>query len=128
VEGNTEYFIRRAHAEDFEGIMNPVIGLSHFEGTRDTLGMHSHKGISEIFYVFEDSKPYRITDDEGSSHTVAPGSLAWIWAGNGIEHRQGPAVPGRRVEGIQILLAAPPAKRNYAPETMGIGSAEIPLI
>lgn len=128
IEGNQDYFARKAVDADFKGLMDPVLGINHFEARKNVLGKHSHYGLSELFYIFEDSEPYQITGPNNEKATIEPGSLLWVWAARGIEHSEEPVNTGERVEGIQIFLNMPNDKKWYEPMSLSVSTAEIPVI
>lgn len=126
VEGNADFFSRKAKAEDFEGLMDPVIAIHHFETTRNAPGAFAHSGISEIFYIFEDSASYQTIDAKGNNNVVTPGGLLWVQAGRGTEHSEGPVRRGSRVEGIQLFLDL--ANQKSKPGTLSVKSNQVPVI
>lgn len=124
VDGDSNSFARRAVAGDFEGLMDPVLAITHFETTSSVTGGYAQSGVSEIFYVFEDSAPYQATGESGEM-IVTPGSLLWIKSGSKT-HSESREQTGRRVEGIQLFLKS--MHKNHDTTPLAIDRMEIPVI
>lgn len=128
VQGNEEFFARKVRAKDFYGLMDPIIGFDHFELTKDVFGPHPHAGMAALSYVFQDSAPYQSIDSLGNNITVTPGSLLWTWAGSGIVHSEYPMPEGATVEGLQLFVNIPAAKKHLKPQSIFIDQSQIPEI
>lgn len=122
VDGDSNSFARRAVAGDFEGLMDPVLAITHFETTSSVTGGYAQSGVSEIFYVFEDSAPYQAIGESGEM-IVTPGSLLWIKPGRRMESI---GQTGKRVEGIQLILNDKHKNQDTTP--LAIDRMEIPVI
>jgi len=122
VEGDSGFFARRAVAGDFEGLMDPVLAINHFETTSNVTGAYAQDGVSEIFYVFEDSGHYQAMGESGE-RTVTPGSFSWVTPGKYLE---GIEQTGGRVEGIQLFLND--KHKNHDTSLLTIDRDEIPVI
>lgn len=103
VQGDEQFFARKARAKDLDGFMDPLIGFDHFELKHDVFGPHPHAGMSAISYIFEDSAPYQSVDSQGNNVLITPGSLLWTWAGKGVVHSEFPVPDGAKVEGLQTI-------------------------
>lgn len=128
VQGDEQFFARKARAKDFDGLMDPIIGFDHFEFKHDIFGPHPHAGMSAISYVFEDSAPYHSIDSRGNNIVITPGSLLWTYAGKGVVHSEFPVPDGATVEGLQLFINIPANKKQQDPQSIFIDSAEIPEI
>lgn len=126
VEGDFKFFARSAGAGDFEGLMDPLLAINHFETTGNVTSKYASTGISEIFYVFEDSAPYQATDTKGITTTVAPGSVLWVTPGEDKKHSEGPVQTGNRVEGVQLFLNS--SGNNDSAPTFSIDKSQMPLV
>lgn len=127
VEGDSDFFSRKATAQDFEGLMDPVIAIHHFETTRNAPGAYAHSGTSEILYIFENSASYQTIDAKGNNHVVAPGGLLWVQGGRAAGHSEGPVRRGSHVEGIQLFLDMA-ADENNTSGKLSVKSDQIPLV
>lgn len=128
VQGDEQFFARKARSKDFDGLMDPIIGFDHFELKHDIFGPHPHAGMSAISYVFENSAPYHSIDSLGNNVVITPGSLLWTYAGKGVVHSEFPVPDGATVEGLQLFVNIPAAKKQQAPKSVFIDQSQIPEI
>lgn len=128
VQGDEQFFARKARAKDFDGLMDPIIGFDHFELKHDIFGPHPHAGMSAISYVFEDSAPYHSVDSRGNNIVITPGSLLWTYAGKGVVHSEFPVPDGATVEGLQLFVNIPANKKQEDPKSVFIDKSQIPEI
>ncbi|WP_264537510.1 pirin family protein [Flavobacterium sp. N1736] len=128
VQGDEQFFARKARAKDFDGLMDPIIGFDHFELKKDIFGPHPHAGMSAISYVFENSAPYHSIDSRGNNIVITPGSLLWTYAGKGVVHSEFPVPDGATVEGLQLFVNIPAHKKQEDPKSVFIDKAKIPEI
>ncbi|MHC0446404.1 pirin family protein [Flavobacterium sp. 3-218] len=128
VQGDEQFFARKARSNDFDGLMNPIIGFDHFELTHDVYGPQPHAGMSVLHYVFENSAPFQSLDSKGNNTVITPGSLNWSYAGKGIVHSEFPVTEGTNVEGLQLFVNSPAAKKQNDPKSLFIDKAQIPEI
>ena len=128
IKGDEQFFARKARSKDFDGLMDPIIGFDHFELKHDIFGPHPHAGMSAISYVFEDSAPYHSIDSLGNNVVITPGSLLWTYAGKGVVHSEFPVPDGATVEGLQLFVNIPAAKKQQVPKSVFINQSQIPEI
>ncbi|KFF05362.1 pirin family protein [Flavobacterium reichenbachii] len=128
VQGDEQFFARKARGKDFEGLMDPIIGFDHFELKHDIFGPHPHAGMSAISYVFENSAPYHSVDSRGNNIVITPGSLLWTYAGKGVVHSEFPVPDGATVEGLQLFVNIPASKKQEDPKSVFIDKTAIPEI
>ncbi len=128
VQGDEQFFARKARNNDFDGLMDPIIGFDHFELTHDIFGPHPHAGMSAISYVFEKSAPYHSIDSRGNNVIITPGSLLWTYAGKGIVHSEFPVPDGAAVEGLQLFVNIPASQKQQDPKSIFIDKSQIPEI
>ncbi|KUJ62308.1 hypothetical protein AR687_07540 [Flavobacteriaceae bacterium CRH] len=128
VQGDEQFFARKARAKDFDGLMDPIIGFDHFELKHDIFGPHPHAGMSAISYVFENSAPYHSIDSRGNNIVITPGSLLWTYAGKGVVHSEFPVPDGVTVEGLQLFVNIPADKKQQDPKSVFIDKSQIPEI
>lgn len=125
VQGDEQFFARKARSKDFGGLMDPIIGFDHFELKHDIFGPHPHAGMSAISYIFEDSAPYQSVDSRGNNVLITPGSLLWTWAGKGVVHSEFPVPDGANVEGLQLFVNIPEINKQLDPQSIFIDKSEI---
>lgn len=128
VQGDEQFFARKARSNDFDGLMDPIIGFDHFELTHDIFGPHPHAGMSAISYVFEKSASYHSIDSRGNNVIITPGSLLWTYAGKGIVHSEFPVPDGAAVEGLQLFVNIPASQKQQEPKSILIDKSQIPEI
>ena len=128
VQGDEQFFARKARSNDFDGLMNPIIGFDHFELTKDVYGPQPNAGISVINYVFENSAPYHSLDSKGNDTIITPGSVSWSSTGKGIVHSEFPVTEGTAVEGLQLFINTPASKKQDELKRVLIDHSQIPEI
>lgn len=128
VQGDEQFFARKARSNDFDGLMNPIIGFDHFELTKDVYGPQPHAGMSVINYVFENSAPFQSLDSKDNNVVITPGSLYWTYAGSGIVSSEFPENNGTSVEGLKLFLNSSASKKQDNPKSLFIDKTQIPEI
>ncbi len=121
------------HAHSFDrrsaGQMNPLLMVDHFFMKRDTFGWHPHSGISAITYVFEDSRSAHLNQDTmGNNLPIRPGSLHWMVAGSGVQHREYPEGPDGLVHGLQFFVDLPERLKVVPPYAVHLDGDEVPEV
>lgn len=91
---------------------------------------HPHIGLATVTYLFEGRQMHR--DSLGTVQRIEPGAVNWMTAGRGIVHSER-AVDAdrplpRRVHGLQLWVALPPALETCAPSFQHVAAAEIPQV
>lgn len=94
------------------------------------LGPHPHRGFEPITLLFKGEQLHR--DSLGNEMLVKAGDVQWTTAGRGIIHAEGPSKEfvekGGELEGIQLWLNLPAAKKMMPANYQHIKSEEIPVI
>ena len=124
--GNSEFSARKVRGQQFDGLMDPVIGFDHFQLTKDVFGAHPHAGMSAVSYLFEDSAPYHNLDSIGTDIVITPGSLMWTWSGRGVVHTEFPVPDGAKVHGLQLFVNIPAIKKQQRPQSIFVENNAIP--
>lgn len=110
----------------FDGMMDPLVMVDHYNMTMPTFGAHPHAGLSAVSVLFEDSKgALHNRDSLGNDVDLMPGDLYWLKAGAGVIHDESPR-PGAHTHGLQIFVNLPSAIRTSAPAALHVKSANIP--
>jgi redox-sensitive bicupin YhaK (pirin superfamily) len=133
VRGASHSVSDRFHAHSFDrrstGQMNPLLMVDHFFMKRDTFGWHPHSGISAITYVFEDSRSAHLNQDTmGNDLPIRPGSLHWMVAGSGVQHRECPEGPDGLVHGLQFFVDLPEKLKDAPPYAVHLEGGDIPEV
>ncbi|MBI5721504.1 MAG: pirin family protein [Burkholderiales bacterium] len=116
--------------------VGPFVFFDHFgpvtlPAQADTdIGPHPHIGLATVTYLFEGVFLHR--DSLGTVQAIAPGEINWMTAGRGIVHsertpddqRGGP----RRLHGLQLWVALPPAQERCEPAFQHVAAADIPVV
>ncbi|WP_412024318.1 pirin family protein [Burkholderia cepacia] len=111
----------------FDGAMDPVVMLDHFQMTGPTFEPHPHAGISAVTYVFEDATGAHVNYDSLGNHgSIEPGALHWFAAGRGAVHTEQPEGDGHRVHALQIFVNLPAARKYDAPYAVHVEPHDIP--
>jgi len=125
---NQVFSAKRVSDQQFNGLLDPIIGFDHFQLSSDVFGPHPHAGMSAITYLFEDSAPFRNLDSIGTDKVIQPGSMQWTFAGKGVVHNEFPETDGQRIDGLQLFINIPSAKKQMRPASYHIEASSIPEI
>jgi len=119
-----------------EGI-DPFVLLHHY-GPYDInslnnpfdLGPHPHRGFEPITFLIQGEQLHR--DSLGNESVVKSGDVQWTTSGRGIIHAEGPTADfvekGGTLEGIQLWLNLPAAKKMMQPKYQHVTSANFNTI
>ncbi|CAA0146892.1 pirin family protein [Tenacibaculum maritimum] len=103
--------------------------ISEFSNPFD-VGAHPHRGFEPITMLFKGEQLHR--DSLGNEILVKEGDVQWITAGRGIIHSEGPSKAfikkGGELEGIQLWLNLPAAKKMIPAGYQHIKNEEIPFV
>jgi redox-sensitive bicupin YhaK (pirin superfamily) len=103
--------------------------ISEFNNPFD-LGPHPHRGFEPITLLFKGEQLHR--DSLGNEMLVKAGDVQWTTAGRGIVHAEGPTKEfvkkGGELEGIQLWLNLPSAKKMMPANYQHIKSEQIPIV
>src|SRR5258706_5206541 len=101
-------------------LIKPFVFLDHGEiepTHQPRFGIHPHSGIATLTVVLSGSIAYE--DTTGKKGQIAPGSLEWMKAGNGVWH-DGRILPGEPLRFYQLWIALPASQENSPPESQYI--------
>lgn len=112
---------------------DPFLLLDHFhfraprEGEPRGFPMHPHRGIETVTYMLEGGTYHR--DSLGNAGLIGAGDVQWMTSGRGILHEEMPRKSERGgVNGFQIWVNLPAAKKMIAPRYQEVTAASIPAI
>lgn len=97
--------------------------------TDSDVGGHPHIGLATVSYLLEGHLLHR--DSIGSVQLITPGDINWMTAGRGIVHSE--RVPddmrgqARRLHGLQLWVALPPALEDIEPAFQHVAATDIPV-
>lgn len=128
--------VRRVLPAAQQRAVGPFVFFDHFgpvtlppEADSD-VGPHPHIGLATVTYLFEGGFLHR--DSLGTVQTIVPGAINWMTAGRGIVHSE--RVPDaergreRRLHGLQLWVALPPAQETAEPGFQHVGASELPTV
>lgn len=111
----------------FNGLIDPVVMVDHFQMTAPTFEPHPHAGISAVTYLFEDStSPHVNYDSLGNQGPIEPGALHWLAAGRGAVHTEQPEGASPYVHALQIFVNLPARQKMASPFAVHAAAATIP--
>ncbi|MCM2295847.1 pirin family protein [Rhodoferax sp.] len=128
--------VRRILPSAARRAVGPFVFFDHFgpvtlqASTDSDVGGHPHIGLATVSYLFEGSLLHR--DSLGTVQTITPGAINWMTAGRGIVHseRVTDAQRGksRRLHGLQLWVALPPARETCDPAFQHVPAADLPTL
>jgi len=96
--------------------------------TDSDVGAHPHIGLATVTYLFEGSFVHR--DSIGTVQMITPGDINWMIAGKGVVHSERVTDEERgkvrRLHGLQLWVALPPALEEVEPSFQHAAAADIP--
>jgi len=94
------------------------------------LGPHPHRGFEPITFLIQGEQLHR--DSLGNESIVKAGDVQWTTSGRGIIHSEGPTASfvekGGTLEGIQLWLNLPAAKKMMQPKYQHVASESFNII
>lgn len=117
--------------------IDPFLLLHHFgpyavEPGHDPLdvGPHPHRGFEPVTFLYQGG--IRHKDSRGNEGLLEPGDVQWMTAGRGIIHSERASrafrEQGGTMEGIQLWVNLPKAKKMIQPAYQNLKSAQIPAV
>lgn len=125
--------LRRSISPKRSNVYDPFLLFDHFifqdpiEGPIAGFPYHPHRGIETVTYMLAGSTYHR--DSLGNSGLIGPGDVQWMTSGRGILHEEMPRrdIEGR-VNGFQLWVNLPSAKKMVEPRYQEVVSASIPEV
>jgi redox-sensitive bicupin YhaK (pirin superfamily) len=107
--------------------IGPVLMCDSYVMTAPTFPLHSHRHISAVAVVFEDTSGEMVsTDSVGTNHRFGAGDVHWTLAGSGVEHTQTPTT-GSRIHAVQMFIDLPSALRRAPAQTFHLSARDVPV-
>ncbi len=121
----------RVLTQDLQRRLDPFLMLDAFgtDNPGDYIGGfpdHPHRGFETVTYMLEGRMRHR--DSAGNEGLLGPGGVQWMTAGRGVIHSEMPEQADGRMEGFQLWLNLPAARKMSAPWYRDIPAAEIPEV
>lgn len=126
--------VRRVLPAAARRAVGPFVFFDHFgpvtlAPTADSdVGAHPHIGLATVSYLLEGSLLHR--DSLGTVQAITPGAINWMTAGRGIVHSERATDEERgqprRLHGLQLWVALPPALEETAPAFQHVAAADLP--
>jgi redox-sensitive bicupin YhaK (pirin superfamily) len=129
-----ELRVRRVLPAAARRSVGPFVFFDHFgpvtlpPAADSDVGAHPHIGLATVTYLFEGSFMHR--DSLGTVQAIRPGAINWMTAGRGVVHSE--RVPDdergqpRRLHGLQLWVALPPALEEVEPSFQHAAAADLP--
>jgi len=124
--------LRRSISPHVSNQFDPFLLFDHFafndpvEGPIPGFPMHPHRGIETVTYILKGSVTHR--DSLGNAGLIGPGDIQWMTAGGGILHEEMPRRgPDGIIDGFQLWVNLPAARKMTRPRYQGVGAADIPV-
>ncbi len=121
--------LTRVLAHDLQRRLDPFLMLDAFrnENPDDYIGGfpdHPHRGFETVTYMIAGRMRHR--DSAGNEGLLGPGGAQWMTAGSGLIHSELPEQEEGLMEGFQLWLNLPAARKMVAPSYRDIPSQAIP--
>ena len=125
--------LRRSISPQRSNLFDPFLLFDHFvfqdpiEGPIAGFPYHPHRGIETVTYMLAGSTHHR--DSLGNSGLIGPGDVQWMTSGRGILHEEMPRRDAKGcVDGFQLWVNLPKARKMVPPRYQEIGTVNIPEI
>jgi redox-sensitive bicupin YhaK (pirin superfamily) len=113
-----------------QGNFDPILLFDYFNST-DKLDFmagfppHPHRGFETITYLLQGSITHE--DNHGHKGIIGPGDVQWMTAGKGIIHSEMPAADRGQLQGVQLWLNLPAAKKMCDPSYQEKKGSQLPI-
>lgn len=122
--------LTRVLTPDLQRRLDPFLMLDAFRNDNpdDYIGGfpdHPHRGFETVTYMIAGRMRHR--DSAGNEGLLAPGGVQWMTAGSGLIHSELPEQEQGLMEGFQLWLNLPAARKMTKPSYRDIKPDEIPM-
>lgn len=122
--------LTRVIAQPALPMLDPFLLLDSFRADRPDdyragFPPHPHRGFETVTYLLAGRMRHR--DNAGHEGVIAPGGVQWMTAGRGIVHSEIPEQEDGLLEGFQLWVNLPAARKMDAPAYQEFPASEIPL-
>lgn len=121
--------LKRVLGNDSDSTLDPFLLLDHFGSDYPDdyiLGFpwHPHRGMETVTYMWTGEVEHG--DSIGNSGVIKSGDVQWMTAGSGIIHQEMPQKYAGLMQGFQLWVNLPAAKKMIEPKYRGIEKNQIP--
>ncbi len=121
--------LKRVLGNDDDSTLDPFLLLDHFgsDNPEDYLKgfpWHPHRGIETVTYMWTGKVEHG--DSLGNKGTIKSGDVQWMTAGSGVIHQEMPQKYDGLMQGFQLWVNLPAAKKMIDPKYRGIERSQIP--
>jgi redox-sensitive bicupin YhaK (pirin superfamily) len=130
------FTVRRLLPAAARQAVGPFLFFDHFgpleagPGSLHDVRAHPHIGLATVTYLFEGAMLH--SDSTGAVQRIEPGAINWMTAGRGIVHSERTPEDQRgvrrRLHGLQMWCALPPADEEAEPSFAHTPAAAIPAL
>ncbi|BCA93968.1 hypothetical protein TUM19329_03290 [Legionella antarctica] len=108
----------------------PILLFDYFDSSDslDYIGgfpPHPHRGFETVTYLLHGALTHE--DNQGHKGVLRSGDVQWMTAGKGIIHSEMPSASSGRLQGLQLWLNLPAAKKMVEPRYQELLSSHLPL-
>ncbi len=123
--------LRRVLGNDENSTLDPFLLLDHFGSDNPEdyiLGFpwHPHRGIETVTYMWTGEVEHG--DSIGNKGVIKSGDVQWMTAGSGIIHQEMPQKYDGLMQGFQLWVNLPAAKKMTDPKYRGIEKKQVPIV
>ena len=121
--------LTRVLTQDLQRRLDPFLMLDAFRNDNpdDYIGgfpEHPHRGFETVTYMIAGRMRHR--DSAGNEGLLGPGGVQWMTAGSGLIHSELPEQEEGLMEGFQLWLNLPAARKMIKPSYRDIAPEKIP--
>ncbi|MCZ7561483.1 MAG: pirin family protein [Burkholderiaceae bacterium] len=119
--------LTRVLTHDLQRRLDPFLMLDAFRNENPDEGVfpdHPHRGFETVTYMIAGRMRHR--DSAGNEGLLGPGGAQWMTAGSGLIHSELPEQEEGLMEGFQLWLNLPAARKMVAPSYRDIPPQAIP--
>lgn len=122
--------LRRMVGSPEVGMVDPLLMLDAFGSDQpsDYIGGfpdHPHRGFETVTYLLAGRMRHK--DNAGHEGVIEPGGVQWMTAGRGIVHSEMPEQEDGLLEGFQLWINLPAAKKMSEPAYQEFPASKIPV-
>lgn len=122
--------LKRVLGNDDNSTLDPFLLLDHFGSDRPEdyiLGFpwHPHRGMETVTYMWTGEVKHG--DSIDNKGVIKSGDVQWMTAGSGIIHQEMPQKYDGLMQGFQLWVNLPAAKKMIDPKYRGIENKQIPI-
>lgn len=122
--------LHRYIGADRSNQFEPILLFDYFDSS-DSLDFmggfppHPHRGFETVTYLLHGTITHE--DNQGYKGVIRSGDVQWMTAGKGIIHSEMPSAASGRLQGLQLWLNLPAAKKMSEPRYQEMISTQLSL-